>query len=263
MRENIPPYRHIALSNTAWWLEVCQRGEKTKYAEFAELTAIGFFYLGNLEHGRETSYLYSISREQKIQAWAGSRYRLLISLGASEADAEAAERRNDDVLWLFQAGLYRSLANRPEEAALLWQKLVERRRSCWPRKDILRRSEAYLWLYEAYALAKLGRYREVRKPADLGFKWIGRGKGLYKEPPYDPKVYGLAAVLKALAAYKLQPSGEGKAEAQRTLVAYKGETYPHNRAAYDVIFDLQFSYPDVFTPVLPGWEPGVDDVPES
>jgi hypothetical protein len=257
MHTNVPPFRHIALKETAWWLEVCQRGEQAKYAKSINTLAAMFFYLGDIEQGRETSYLYSVNREQEIQVMAGSSYRILISLGASEADAEAAERRNDDVWLLFNAGLYRSLANRPAEAVLLWQKLVDRRRSCWSRKDILRHSKAYLWLYEAYALTKLERYREVRKPADLGFKWIGRGKGVYKEPPYDRKVYGLAAVLKALAAYKLWPSEEGKLEAQRALVAYKGETYPYNRAAYDVIFDLQFSYPDVFTPVLPSWEPGI------
>jgi|GEM_PF-4699707 len=194
-----------------------------------------FFYMGDLEKAREVSYAYSVYCEQ-----------------------EAAKRDEYEVLYdLFQAALYRSLAQKNSEAQKLWQDLVEKRRGLQEDR-ILTLKKAHYWIYEAYGLAKLERYVEVAEPAQLGFEGISKGKGIFPSPHRNTREYGLADILVALANFKLNPTSAGQQEAQKALMAYKKENITYSRLGYGVIFDLQFSYPDVFTPVLPGLDPEED-----
>lgn len=194
-----------------------------------------FFYLNDFKRAREVSYAYSVYAEQN-----------------------AANRDEYDALYhLFQAALYRSLAQKFVEAQELWQTLIERRRQL-QEEEMLRRRLANYWVNEAYALTKLERYSEVAEPAQRGFDAIRQGKGIQSAPHKNSREYGLVDVLVTLAAYKLNPSATGQQETQKSLITYKKENVRYGRHGYGVIFDLQFAYSDIFTPVLPGADPEKD-----
>ncbi len=236
-----PSYRQLSINNiyeTPEWTAYA-RGERSipQEPEMAGGLAICFYYLGDEERGKEASYLYSVYCAES---------------------AETVPYDFTKVLYLFDAALYRSLAQRPSEARALWQYLVNTRQGRLSEEELLKLRKAHLWIYEAYALAKLERYNDVTEPAGKGFDGICRGKGVFKAPHQNSKEYGLAHVLQALAAYKLNPTPEGQRDAQKALIAYKKENLRYGRIGYPVIFDLQLSYSDVFTPVLPGPDPEGD-----
>jgi hypothetical protein len=64
--------------------------------------------------------------------------------------------------------------------------------------------------------------------------------------------------MQAVVAFRQMPSVEHKTQAQKALQIYKRENIRYGKRGYSVIFDLQFSYPDIFTPVLPGPKPDLD-----
>jgi hypothetical protein len=212
-----------------------ERGVPDHQQRGAGPVACFLFYRGDLKRAQEVSLIYSVFREQ-----------------------EAAKLHEYAALWdLFEAAAYRDLAQKHLQARRLWETLVVKRRDLND-GEIVRRRKANYWIYEAYALTKLERYDEVVVFARKGFEEICKGHGIEKVPHRNSLEYGLVAVLEALAAYKLNPTPEGKKVAQRALLAYKKENARYGRLGYNVIFDLQFSYPHVFTSVLPGPDPEKD-----
>jgi hypothetical protein len=202
------------------------------------------FYLGDLERAKEVSYAYSVWAQPKDpRPFFPRNHPLGLHAGL--------------FLNLFRTALFRDLAQAHLEAQALWQRLVDERRRV-SEDDILKHRAVRIWVYEAYALAKLGRYDEVALPARKGFEGICNGKGVDRAPHNNSREYGLVAVLEGLAAYQMKPTPEGKEKAQKALTVYKRENLRYGRLGYEVIFDLQFSYPDVFTPVLPGPNPEKD-----
>jgi len=195
-----------------------------------------FFYLGDYQKAREVSYAFSKYAEQEF---ANAFLQSLV------------------VSTLFNAGLYRSLAQRQSEADKLWQDLIVFVENL-SKNDILKKRKANYWIYEAYALAKLGRYEEVLEPALKGFDGLKKGKGIHKAPHNNTIEYGLVNVLETLVTFQKEPIPENKQKSQKALMDYKKENVRYGRLGYGVIFDLQISYPDVFIPVLPGSDPEQD-----
>jgi hypothetical protein len=234
-----PPYRQIITQNLLedpnWGPYAKGKTGIPKQPIFSGDIADWFFYLGDLKRAREVSYTYSLY------------------------SAEEATKRDeyDELYYLFLAALYRSLTQKSSEAQNLWRALVNKRRKL-DENGILQRRKAHIWIYEAYALTKLERFGEAAEPARRGFEGISKGKGIQPAPHKNSREYGLADVLIALADYRLTPTSVGKKKAQKALVTYKKENFKYGKLGYGVIFDLQFSYPDVFTPVLPGPDPEKD-----
>lgn len=199
------------------------------------LMAQFFFYKGDLDHARDVSYKSSLAWENEAER-ALQPYR---------------------VNALFVSALYRGLAQRTDEAKQLWQKMVEERRRTSER-ELFGQRMVHLWIYEAYALERLGRYDEVSEPANKGFENIKKGKGTYKAPHRNSWVYGLAEILMSLADYQVTHSIEMQRKAQHALIEYKKENLRYGRSGYDIIFDLQFAYPHIFTQILPGLDPNKD-----
>lgn len=107
-------------------------------------------------------------------------------------------------------------------------------------------------------MLKLGKYREIEAPAQIGLEGLRKGKGMFRIARQNEREYGLVDVMIKLSAYMLLPSQNAKALAQKALEKYKRENFKYGKLGYEVIFDLQFSYPDVFTRVLPGPTPERD-----
>jgi hypothetical protein len=117
---------------------------------------------------------------------------------------------------------------------------------------------AHTFVYEAYVQTKLGRHDQVAGPARQGLEGINRGKGIDPIPERNALEYKLVDVLIAPADYRLKPDDSGREIAQQALADYKAHNFTYGRGDYRVIFDLQFSYSDVFSPVLPGPDPDTD-----
>lgn len=158
---------------------------------------------------------------------------------------------------LFEAALYWDLAERTKEAQSSWNRIVQHVGNV-PEDHFIKYRNAHLLVYQAYAFLKLGQFMQVEHPAQRGFDGIRSGKGIHPVPYENTLEFSLPKVLKALAVYKLEGQPAQKKAAQKALLAYKEQNVKHGRLGYGVIFDLQFSYPDVFTPVLPGSDPDED-----
>ncbi|MCI0563087.1 MAG: hypothetical protein MN733_31805 [Nitrososphaera sp.] len=202
----------------------------------AGVSATFLFYLGYLEQAKEASYLYSTYME--AEAW--KRF--------SEFDR---------IYTVFLAALFRDLAGARQEVQELWPRIVD-----WRQKlsvaQLYKARQSHLLIYEGYALAKLEQYGEVAEPVRLGFEGLRKGRGVHESPHKNSREYGLADVLLTLSDYKLEPGSKAKQAAQEALVIYKQENVKYGRLGYPVIFDLQFSYPDVFITVLPNPDPKKD-----
>jgi hypothetical protein len=241
--KNKLPFRELAnvnlLNNLDWSKYTNKNGPiPEKHAKVLSLVAQYYFYLGDLDHAREVSYKSSVYLEERAE----SRFsRGFIASGVSD---------------LFDSALYRSLAQK-DDALKLWQGVVEKRRLI-SETQILEQLMAHIWIYEAYALAKLKRYVEVYEPVEKGLDGINNGKSIYDTPSKNLRVYDLARVLMKLASYQIEKNRETQKNAQSALLEYKKKNSEYSRAGYDIIFDLQFSYPDVFEPVLPGKDPDED-----
>lgn len=195
----------------------------------AGVSATFFFYLNYLDKARESSYLYSTYME---------------------IEAEKQFSEFDKVYTLFLAALYRDLAQAHQEAQVLWNRLIEWRQNLSV-DELYKASQAHLLIYEGYGLTKLERYNEVAKPVKSGFEGLQKGRGIHKPPHKNSREYGLVDVLITLSDYKLKPAPEARQAAQKSLIIYKEENVKYGRLGYPIIFDLQLSYSDVFTPVLP------------
>jgi hypothetical protein len=194
---------------------------------------IFYFYLGDIKEGIKSAYQYSRYFEEK---------------------AENMYLETDRIGSLFEAALHRDLARAHDEAHPLWQAVVERRRKL-SEAEVMQGRSAGVFIYEGYALAKLERWDEVAAPVNLGFDGIRRGKGFTKAPHRNTREYGLAGVLLALSQHHLSPNDNSQPAIQKTMEVYKRENVRYGRVGYEVIFDLQFSYPHLLTPVLPDPDP--------
>ncbi len=236
-----PPYRELIeknlINNPEWAAYMANEGPMPEcHPMVSKFMASFLFYIGEYSRAQEICYKGSIYFEKT----------------AGRSTLETYE-----VLYLFDSALYRSLAQRNEEALMLWREVIEKRRKISD-EILLKQRMAHLWVYEAYALAKLEQYNEVTQPAQKGFTGINKGKSTYKAPHRNSHVYGLADVIISLANYRIEPNREHEQRAQKTLLAYKKENRRYGRLGYDVIFDLQFSYPDLFEPILPSKNPNED-----
>jgi hypothetical protein len=203
---------------------------------FASRIGLSDRLLGYDESGREVAAIYSAFRERLYH------------------EAKFAQ---DRMIRLFDSALYASLAQNKTRAEALWQELVRLRRTLFPDNEVKKRT-AECWIYEAYALLKLGEYDQVEMPAKIGLEGLRNRKGRSKSVRQNVREYGLVDVMISLSAYMLSPSQQAKALAQKALEKYKKGNLKYGRSGYTVIFDLQFSYPDVLTPVLPGSDPEKD-----
>lgn len=202
----------------------------------AGICATFFFDLGYLEQAREASYRYSIYMEKEAMQRSPAFNRI---------DA------------LFFAGLYRDLAQRQQEARTLWLHYIEQRQAL-SMAQLYKWRQAHLLIYEGYALTKLGRHSEITEPVRAGFEGICQGKGVFKAPHRNSRVYALADFLLTLREHALDPTLGKKQAAQEALAAYKRENVRYGRLGYPIIFDLQFSFPDLLHPVLPAEDPAAD-----
>ncbi len=237
-----PPYVEIIkknlLEDPAWGAYARGEGPMPDQPGSADLCAIWFLYIGDEERAVAASQV------------AAQYYERSYFQGTPEESRHIFHH-------LFSAALYWSLGQQETKARERWAQVVRHRRLI-PELWLLQHHKANYWIYEAYALAKLGRYAEVHAPAQVGFDWLSKEKGVDKAPHRNALEYGLVAVLEALAAYQVEPTAERKQVAQQALVTYKQENVRYGKNGYKVIFDLQRSYPDVFTPILPGPRPEDD-----
>ncbi|MCL4296642.1 MAG: hypothetical protein KJ077_12975 [Anaerolineae bacterium] len=228
------PFKKVAMKNISYWESLSDEAKRRQ----GDLMAVFCFYLGDYKQGQEASYLHSLHKEEE-----------------SLSENFSEETR---ISFLFDAGLNASLAQKQAKAKEIWQRLVQWRREWFPEKQVVKPQTANIWIYEAYALMKVERYSEVETPAQIGFEGLLKGKGLHPEPRSNEWVYGLVDVIKSLSAYKLNFSNERKRQAQQDLETYKEENFSYGKGGYGIIFDLQFSYPDVFVSILPGSSPEQD-----
>ena len=235
-------YKQLAIENLDKLARLLQEGPRslTYYLQYTYEYAVYWFYLKDFERAREASLVYSLftyDNNEKIEAYSR-------------------------IIGLFQSALFRGLALHSDEANQIWQQIIDLRRSSFIEADIYQKKPGWrigcAWVYEAYALTKLGRYAEVTEPARIGHEAIRRGKGINPTPYVNALEFGLSKVLIELANYQLSPDEKQKKAAQKALQAYKDNNFKYYRMGYAVIFDLQFTYPDVFTPVLPGSNPDMD-----
>lgn len=158
---------------------------------------------------------------------------------------------------LFLAGLYWSLGKDPTNARKAWHELVEGVDDLED-EEILVRKAANQWVMQSYGYAKLNEYAKVEDPARKGRLALEEKKGTHKAPHRNSREFALAPLLVKLAKFKLNDEKASQEEVQEALQEYKSENVRYGRLGYPVIFDLQFSYPDVFDPVLPGDDPEKD-----
>ncbi len=233
MVESKSNFKEVALASISYW-ETLSQEDKLFSAGSA---ALSYFYLGNGIKAREASALYSASRESEF---------------------DKAIRSQDRITRLFDAALYASLAQNKSSAKLLWQKLIQQRRILFPEKDVVKRKTAQCWIYEAYGLLKLEEYKQVEIPAKIGLEGLRKGKGRVRSVRQNVREYGLVNVMINLSAYMISPNQLNRDAAQKALEKYKKENFKYGKLGYEVIFDLQISYPDVFSPVLPSSDPEND-----
>lgn len=228
-------YRERALDNASSWESLSQ--EQKLLRTTGGLVSESFFYLGDNKQGREAAAIHSAFRERLYH------------------EAKFAQ---DRMLRLFDSALYASLAQNRARAETLWYELVHLRRTLFPENKIKKARTAECWIYEAYAFLKLSEYDKVETQAQIGLGGLRNRKGRINTVRQNVREYGLVGVMTNLSAYLLSSSEEAKTVAQKSLEKYKRENIKYGRSGYDVIFDLQFSYPEVFTPVLPGTDPEWD-----
>ncbi|MDX1601374.1 MAG: hypothetical protein R3191_07680 [Anaerolineales bacterium] len=202
----------------------------------ADRVAVFLFYLGELEKAKEVSLLASRFKEERSNM--------------SRVSTMALET-------LFEAAIYRSLADKGSEEIDLWRQIVEGV-SDHREETILKNRRAHIWVHQAYAHLKLGEYGKVRDPAVRGLEGIDGGHGLFEAPHKNSREYALVPLIIALAEHLQDGTEETREKAQEALQIYKKENTRYGRHGYPVIFDLQFSYPDVFEPVLPSDDPTKD-----
>lgn len=234
-----PPFIEIAQQGVEYVEEEIKHGKTlADLAIAADLLAIFFFYLGDYDRGKKASFIHSLYREKQI---------------TNDFDIHSR------IYMLFFAGLYRDLAQVHDDAQSIWERLVDLRRSSLKEEDIYKKWLGWrpgcAWVHEAYALTKLGRYREVAEPARIGHEAIIKKRGIDPVARKNSREFGLTDLLIELADYQLFPDEQRKKSVQKALQAYKQANYRWGRLGYGVIFDLQFTYPDIFTPVLPGPDP--------
>lgn len=200
------------------------------HAPIANSMALFLFYLGKVDHAREASLLYS--------NYAMESYR----------------RRLDSVrkyIPLFEAALYRDLSNNYRGETELWKELKENIRNLEP-ESILKEKAANILIHAAYAHLKLGNWLEVERIVLEGLRGLENGYGIDKAPHGNSREYGLVNIVIQIAKYKLEPITEHQVSAQSALEKYKSENRRYGRGGYIVIFDLQFDFPDILKPILPG-----------
>lgn len=214
------------------------RGEAAlpKNPRTAHLMATFLFYLGMDAKAREVSYQASRFSEKR------SRMNRVPSM--------AMER-------LFKAALFRDLSGKDSEAMELWQEFAAGV-SELNEQQIIETSRAHIWVQQAYAFLKLKDYQKLEDPANMGLDGIEAGSATYDDPRKNSLEYALAPLVIALAEHLEEGSEEKRKEAQQALERYKHENTRYGRHGYPVIFDLQFSYPDVLDPVLPSDDPTKD-----
>jgi hypothetical protein len=208
-----------------------------KHARTLTVIAQFYFYLGYFDQARAVSLKSSIYLEDQAHLQFSKGY---VIFGISD---------------LFDSALYRSLAQ--EDAQSSWQDLIKKSQNLSD-ELVLRQNHADIWVYQAYALMRVKRYSEVTEPAKKGFDGIMNGSSIYKIPQKNSRTYGLVNVLETLSSYQLSETPAAKREARAALLSYKNENFAHSRSGYDIIFDLQFCYPDVFDSILPGTNPDED-----
>lgn len=195
------------------------------------IIAQSYFYLGNHLRAREISFICSNSLENRAKRRFSKGY---MTFGIAD---------------LFDCALYRSLSGKEDKE--LWSSLIESIQNI-SEELILEQKMVDVWVYEAYALLKLNKYDGVIKPAKKGFIEIDNGKSMYEVPSNNSRTYRLASLLIDLSEFRVNQTLRAKQKAQESLLLYKEENFIHGRLGYDIIFDLQFSYPDILKPVLPG-----------
>ncbi|MFP3853200.1 MAG: hypothetical protein ACLFWD_02780 [Anaerolineales bacterium] len=200
------------------------------------LVAKYLFYLGKDNKAREVCEMVARSTEKKFS-------RREPSVGAYSRG--------------FDAALYYDLARNEARARSIWSRIADGVEDLEP-EQIFKQKKANVWVYQAYALTKLGEHEQVKEPAQRGRNAIENGKGTHKAPHRNSREFALGPLLVKLADYKIHNESAIRQEAQQALIEYKQENVLYGRLGYLVIFDLQFSYPDVFDPVLPGEDPEKD-----
>lgn len=183
-----------------------------------------------------------------------------VSLLSSQHHEEEARKSSHPVAAvtsMFKAALYRDLSGKHEEALELWQEITADV-SGLDEDVVIKTRGATIWVYQAYAYLKIGEYDRVRDPAMKGLEGIEAGRGTHKAPHKNSREYALVPLIIALAEHLQNGSDETRQQAQEALLEYKQENVRYGRHGYPVIFDLQFSYPDVLDPVLPSDDPEKD-----
>jgi hypothetical protein len=226
----------VATEGKQSWLEIYQRGNVNSYERIAGPASLWLFYLGDNRDGQLASDIYSRYQENE----------------------HSRLKSYPTMMTLFRACLYRSLAQKNEEALKLWQLFVNMRHKTFSISYLLNQKRAEYLVMEAYALAKMGKYQDSILVTREGIKYIEKGYTLYQPFSEDPLIYGLPTLLLSLSDYHLFPNSESKQNAQQQLLAYKNLKAKGKKSGYAVVFDMQFSYPDVFDPVLPGPNPDKD-----
>lgn len=116
MTRQKPPFIQIIEKSMQELTAELEKGKSiTDFASSAGLFAEFYFYLGDVERGKEASYLFSQHCEELV---AGNL------------------SRENIISFLFRAGLYRSLAQAPTEAEALWIRFIETRRQWFPDRII-------------------------------------------------------------------------------------------------------------------------------
>lgn len=202
----------------------------------ADGAATNLFYLGEIEKARNASLLHSQHSKEKY---------------LNNPDHPAALYHG------FRAALFADLAAEHSEAQGLWKKVTYGIDQL-PRETITNYKAFNLLINQAYGLTKLERFDQVIEPAREGRKGIEQGKGTFDAPHRNSREFALAPLLIRLAEFKMNDKKVSREEVQEALQDYKTENVRYGRLGYPVIFDLQFSYPDVFDPVLPGEDPEKD-----
>jgi len=202
----------------------------------ADGAATHLFYLGQTQKAREASSLYCQYSKGKFQ---------------SNPNHPAGLYHG------FRAALFADLAAEHSEDRKLWEEVVDGI-SQIPSSTIKNHKAFNLLVNQAYAFAKLERFDEVSDPAREGRRGIDEGNGTFDAPHRNSREFALAPLLIQLAEYTLYKQEASRKEIQRALLNYKSENVRYGRLGYSVIFDLQFSYPEIFDPVLPGPDPEKD-----
>lgn len=240
MRKN-PPLREIIEKNILSdpnWVEYLNNDAPLPIKNIGALEpfAIWLLYLGKNKQAKELCYKFSIFLENR------SKQNKLLPFSLHD---------------LFKSSLFRSLAGYQDEANFLWKNAIILSHQI-PEKDINTCKVGQIWVFEAYGLIKLNKYELVHEAALKGFEAIRKGNATFNASHKNTEAYGLADLTIKLAEYKINPTEGNKQKAQNSLVVYKKENLRYGKLGYSYIFDIQISYPDVFTTVLPSNSSNLD-----